>query len=201
MLRLDLSLGRNPTVQIREVPRPSAFSRRPTTTRSRNPTVQIREVPRGPDRPDYVLVEKSQSHRTDQGSSKGAHGDGTPPEGVKSRNPTVQIREVPSRPSAVSSRPSSRPSQSHRTDQGSSKENLIDAVARAWTTGRNPTVQIREVPRYSTAALFGSCGSVSRNPTVQIREVPRRTRSTSPMRTKRAVAIPPYRSGKFQGEG
>ena len=114
---------------------------------------------------------RSQSHRTDQGSSKDI-GAGLSRPLVGCRNPTVQIRAVPS-VSASRPRLDVRRSQSHRTDQGSSKVN------------------------HRAHRPFG-LDPESRNPTVQIRAVPRSIELISKDDRDDRVAIPPYRSGQFQ---
>ena len=143
---------------------------------------------------------KSQSHRTDQGSSKassqGAADAGSrsrvaiPPyrsgqfqaivrcgrprhHDSKRRNPTVQIRAVP-------------------------RQSMPAVTAGTMSTSRNPTVQIREVPSRSRSLIAIRLRMRSRNPTVQIRAVPRLQLRRTPSTSIVDVAIPPYRSGQFQ---
>ena len=105
--------GRNPTVQIREAPSRTVEHLAHGGRARRNPTVQIREVPRTPLPCAHGFRRKrSQSHRTDQGSSK-------------------EVR--------ICAYCLSRAwSQSHRTDQGSSKRSGRDSGPSALV----PTVSI-----------------------------------------------------------
>ncbi len=172
--------GRNPTVQIREVPRwlrgrlkdlgagmavaippyrsgkfqvPRSFPMvLPSTTVSqshRTDQGSSKRVNRLTIRGMWLAM--SQSHRTDQGSSKAASPTSRGCGRSRSRNPTVQIREVPRMIFA----------------------DFNDSFERMYR--RNPTVQIREVPRISKSYWRSTQNLPSRNPTVQIREVPRAT--------------------------
>src|SRR6185436_5893972 len=170
------SSSRNPTVLIREVPTEPRSGTGPTSrTIRRNPTVQFRAVPseKGIDSKTFDWEIESQSHCTDQGSSKSIMLS-WPTSPKRSRNPTVLIRTVPSRRRPVhgasevfvqshrADQGSSarrmllqkavrnyRWSQSHRTDQGSSDRACM-AAATVNSAGRNPTVQIRAVPRQAS---------------------------------------------------
>src|SRR6266545_3201995 len=117
--------GRNPTVQIREVPR---WLRGRLKDLGAGMAVAIPpyrsgkfQVPRS-----FPMVlpstTVSQSHRTDQGSSK-------------------RVNRLTIRGMWLAM------SQSHRTDQGSSKAASPTSRGCGRSRSRNPTVQIREVPR------------------------------------------------------
>ncbi len=192
--------SRNPTVQIREVPSMTyPFGVLLVLIFCRNPTVQIREVPSviasmlGTSTP--VM---SQSHRTDQGSSKDKFASkplsllmtvAIPPyRSGKFQVAQIDVRTV--KKVAVAIPP-------YRSGKFQGKDSP-SARAEKRAESRNPTVQIREVPS-PTAPPFPGCRFRSRNPTVQIREVPRITWRAHQTR-KEMVAIPPYRSGKFQGK-
>ncbi len=139
--------------------------------------------------PGYMLspLRGSQSHRTDQGTfnhpflKAPGGGDSNPPRNRSgsprfSRSSWADCRKHRGVLGAGQfALTGAKTSQSHRTDQGSSK-------ASSRSVGETPRIR-------------------SRNPTVQIREVPRRYTEQTPLAPLFAVAIPPYRSGKFQGGG
>src|SRR6185436_6848207 len=88
-------------------------------------------------------------------------------------------------------------SQSHHTDQGSSKDQNWDHAMILWR-GRNPTIQIREVPRaMAVINPFAFLTSSQSHHTDQGSSKARREDLNSAGRCV-SVAIPPYRSGKFQ---
>jgi len=120
------------------------------------------------------LIAESQSHRTDQGSSKGSGKDTRVVQVQKSQSHrTDQGSSKITSFLARLDRDLAVGSQSHRTDQGSSKRDIRKEIVMA-PRSRNPTVQIREVPRGIVNSMF-------------------------PSWCLQKVAIPPYRSGKFQG--
>ena len=90
----------------------------------RNPTARIRAIPR-----------QTRIHREDEGMTR-------------RRNPTVQIRAIPrERSAALTGYPRTiRKSQSHSTDQGNFEWD-VPRGQRANLRRRNPTVQIRAIPR------------------------------------------------------
>src|SRR6185436_12194651 len=108
----------------------------PRSYSRRNPTVLIREVPTRPRsrRPARAPLPKSQSHRTDQGSSDCLAQDRGGMVLGRSRNPTVLIREVP-------------------TSIGGAAQIFVG------NRRRNPTVLIREVP---TAGVVGQLDGLLR---------------------------------------
>ena len=89
-------------------------------------------------------------------------------------------------------------SQSHRTDQGSSKSMTARTELARASSSRNPTVQIRAVPSYGEFRQRCTIREVAIPPyrSGQFQVVV----LTEPTTTVR-VAIPPYRSGQFQASG
>jgi hypothetical protein len=194
----------------------------------------------------------TQSHRTDQGSSE--HPDPQGPEDVIRCSVAIPPhRSGQFRHNFAGSYAASimRPSQSHHTDQGSSEGHDHSAQAidqdvvaippyrsgqfRDWGlinsifypifgSSRNPTIQIRAVPRLTTvghcieldctsqshhtdqgssesATISGAPPWSSRNPTIQIRAVPSGPLvfGSGLIIGNQLVTIPPYRSGQFRG--
>ena len=90
--------SRNPTIQIRAIPRRFTRSQREDSPKSRNPTIQIRAIPRV-----GISETKSASHS-------------------RSRNPTIQIRAIPRTDLETFLRMTDQKSQSHHTDQGNSED-------------------------------------------------------------------------------
>src|SRR6185436_14560124 len=89
---------------------------------------------------------------------------------IRSRNPTVLIREVPRFLlfDLGLYRRDIEKSQSHRTDQGSSKAGRARSGRSGRACRRNPTVLIREVPTQEVGPVDGRSRQESRNPTVLI---------------------------------
>ena len=125
-------------------------------SKSRNPTALIREVRpySGWTMTQCLSKQKSQSHRTDQGSSDcfviailfaySAFG----------RNPTVLIREVPNETARIANVIAAQKSQPHRTDQESS-DRAISTHPERMPSRRNPTVLIREVRTHARRETAG----------------------------------------------
>src|SRR5688500_18402782 len=86
--------------------------------------------------PLNLALSASQSHRTDQGSSK-PQKEQTMDLDYFSRNPTIQIRAVPTKMSRSAGRP--------------------------WPLGRNPTIQIRAVPRFPRMSFALTTEAVSQS--------------------------------------
>ncbi len=123
------------------------------------------------------------------------------------------------------SAPSGREGKSHSTDQGNSElRPMLLLRRRLKKSCRNPTVQIRAIPSFSSIFAISATSKSRRNPTVQIRAIPSlcffcgligwyvesQSHSTDqgnsedrmpvllPTKTT-YVAIPQYRSGQFRG--
>src|SRR6185436_15243340 len=120
---------------------------------------------------DQLILTMSQSHHTDQGSSKDQNWDHAMIL-WRGRNPTIQIREVPRAMAVINPFAFLTSSQSHHTDQGSSKS----------TAAKSPTTWSSwvAIPPYRSGKFQATNGSpqwqnrnAGRNPTIQIREVPR----------------------------
>ncbi len=163
--------GRNPTVVLRAIPSPPDPRGGASGSAVAIPPYCSGQFQVSGDPQDIAVIDKSQSHRTAQGNSKDARlhqsRDGQKADG---RNPTVVLRAIPSPPdprggasgSAVAIPPycsgqfqvSGDPqdiavidkSQSHRTAQGNSKNSLRLRLT-SLDRRRNPTVQLRAIPR------------------------------------------------------
>ena len=138
----------------------------------------------------------SQCRRTDQGvpSSSSSSSSSSPRHPrMLCRNPTAQIRVVPRVTERTSS---SAPSNGRRNPTVLIRvfqECLDGHRTRQWHQGRNPTEQIRAVPRKCVlCALPPTTGAVGRNPTARISS--RRRLAGNLVRRIRCVAIPSYRS-------
>jgi len=178
------ALGRNPTVQIRELQRQSPGRQH------QEPDHHVAIPPSSsgklPSPAFYVKFHaddiESQSHRTDLGKFQGRRRRRRSGSGSSSRNPTVQIRAVTRRETSSSRRPISpsrnpavqireipsialgtanktefKKSQSHRTDQGSSKLSACRRKSSRKTPrpGERPACAPR-IPRYfSCQRTFG----------------------------------------------
>ncbi len=195
---LDIQIhSRNPTVQIREVPSRRAAGGRLVGEEVAIPPYRSGKFQGATMRSDLNYSrQESQSHRTDQGSSKAL------PERIREAI-MVEVAIPPYRSGKF---------QVHRRRSGDQLDACVAIPPyrsgkfqdNVLPTGdrhryrRNPTVQIREVPSSGIPRSGSARITRSRNPTVQIREVPRNFNPRFEQ-VDISVAIPPYRSGKFQG--
>ena len=112
---------RNPTVQIRAVPREIVHALDLTCILRRNPTVQIRAIPTTPWGEWFVFIcdAESQSLSTAQGNSDLRSRGPLPLSKLGSLNPSIQIRAIPTDTDKPMIAPEVFMSQSLSTDQGS----------------------------------------------------------------------------------